>query len=275
MCQHSLVKTRDQPWCWYSLTSILVACVYVCVCVCVCVCTCICNYTHLCGYAWRREGNVGCLPFSILQTIFWNKGFSLNLVLGDSARLPHQGSPFLCLPSAELTVVWPCQAWELGIQTQIHMLVWRACHWLSHAHPQPSQNADFNYGDINIAHFMILLAPVSNSNDILKDLFIFISYAWVLCLNVYLGSLCMPRACRGQQETPDALELELGVVVSGHVEAGSQIQEQTLLTIEPSFQHPKTFLPTSHWTHMSECWTPGPSATGSCTEDTELLRLVR
>lgn len=106
--------------------------------------------------------------------------------------------------------------------------------------------------DLNIAHFMILLAPVSNSNDILKDLFIFISYAWVLCLNVYLGSLCMPGACRGQQETPDALELELGVVVSGHVEAGSQ--EQTLLTIEPSFQHPKTlFLPTSHWTHMSEC----------------------
>ena len=56
------------------------------------------------GQAFKHT-SVRCLPLSILQTAFWNKDFLLNLVLRDSARLPHQGSPFPCLPSAGLTVV--------------------------------------------------------------------------------------------------------------------------------------------------------------------------
>lgn len=46
----------------------------------------------------------------------------------------------------------------------------------------------------------------------------FILYAWVFCLHLYLCTLCMPGALRGQK-LPDTLKLELQMVVNYHVGA--------------------------------------------------------
>lgn len=60
---------------------------------------------------------------------------------------------------------------------------------------------------------------------------------WVFCLYVCMCTMCVPGAHRGQQRTSDPPGLELQIVVSRHVGAGSSAIATVFLVIEPSL-HP-------------------------------------
>lgn len=156
-------------------------------------------------YEYTARPRLGVFPWSLSTFMFWDRVFSLNPKLTDSARLASQSVSFGDLPVSTFPLLYGTSMVlqensivpgpSCGIWTQVSVLVWQALYWLSNlpkpwAHTLPKKASQRIVPKDNEKTTLGKDWKITLGKDCLSSILDLCRWKWILALYTTQSDVC-------------------------------------------------------------------------------------